>query len=242
MSAAHGGGGSGSSAAMGFGPRLFSRAMSWACLAVAAAMTVLAVGSMAMTMTLASGGLTACKSAGSGGVVFKFNCQKDRTTTTIAKVVHMPNGRTTTTVVAAPTPDMPGWTSMKLAALLGMAPPLLLAGALWPASRFFAGLAGGRTFQARTVRGLRDFAVLGVAFLLCDSFLEPLVNGVLRLFGGYGVYFSWPYTRYEGPAAHSTWVMSGSGLMEIVFAATLIAMVSVLARAAAISEDHAQIV
>jgi hypothetical protein len=234
--------GSGSSAALGLGPRLFSRAMSWACLAVAVAMTLFAVGSMAMTMALASGGLTRCASAGSGAVVFKFNCQNSTTTTTIKKVVHMPNGRTTETVVSALTPDMPGWTSMKLAAVLGMAPPLLLAAALWQASRFFAGLAGGRTLQASTARRLRDFALLGVAFLLCDSFLEPLTNGLLRLFGGYTIHLSWPYTRYESPAAHSTWVMSGSGLMEIVFAAVLVSMVSVLARAAAIAEDHEQIV
>jgi hypothetical protein len=222
------------------GMSLFNRAMSWTCLAVAALMLVVAGSVMWTTVATASGGAVSCGHRGEA--VGAQPCQSGGMTT-ISQVVYAPDGRVLSRRTLAATPaDMSRWSPGNVGALFGAAPPVLLALALWQAGRFFAGLGGGRVFQPPTVRRLRNFLVLGIAFLLSDSLLEPLVNGVLGLFGGYSVRFHWPFAMYSSPKGASAWALSGAGVMEVVFLAALIAMVSVLARAAAIAEDHAQIV
>lgn len=222
------------------GTRIFGRAMSWACLGLAALMLIVAGGVLRTTAATASSGSISC---GHGpGAIGAKPCP-DGGTTTISQVVYAPDGHVISRkALAATPPDMKRWSPGNVGSLFGAAPPLLLALALWQGSRFFAGLGGGQVFQGSTVRRLRDFSILGVAFLLSDVLLEPLVNAVLGLTSGYSVRFQWPFMVFSSKKGISAWALSGAGVMEVVFVAVLIAMVSVLARAAALAEDHAQIV
>jgi hypothetical protein len=222
-----------------FGARTFGRAMSWACLGLVVLMVVVAAGSVMADVTLASGGLTSCGPPIGAAAV--RTCPSGQITMT-SEVAYAPDGHVMSRkVLPAPPPNMTRWSTTTFGGLAWVVTPLLLAGALWQASRFFADLACGRVFQASTVRRLRNFSLLGVAFLLSDALLESLVNAVLGLFGHETVRFAWPF-MLSSPYVHGSWTLSGGLLLEIVFAAVLIAMVSVLARAAAIAEDHAQIV
>jgi hypothetical protein len=242
MSGAHARHGSGSSAAMGFGPRLFSRAMSWACLGLSALMVVVAASTGLTTVVEASGGFALCEHP-AGAVAAKPCPFGVTTTTTTFQVTYAADGHVIARkILATPPPNMMRWSPATVGSLAWVLTPLLLAGALWQGSRFFRDLALGRVFQASTVRRLRNFSMLGVAFLLSDALLQPAVNAVLRLFGRESVRFSWPFTVFDAPNGHNAWTLSGGLMMEIVFSAVLVAMVSVLARAAAIAEDHAQIV
>jgi hypothetical protein len=223
----------------GFGLRTFGRAMSWVCLGLSALLVVVAAGSVAADVTLASGGLTACGPPVGAAAV--RTCPSGSITMT-SQVVYAPDGHVISRkTLPGPPPDMTRWSPATFGGLAWIITPLLLAAALWQGSRFFADLARGRVLQASTVRRLRNFSMLGVAFLLSDALLESVVNAVLGLFSRQTVRFAWPF-MIRSPQAQAGWTLSGSLLLEIVFAAVLIAMVSVLARAAAIAEDHAQIV
>src|SRR5689334_17026457 len=204
---------------MPLGSRVFSRTMSWVCRALAAAMIVVAVGMMAPAIIVGSSGLMSCDKAAAAPRIpgVAVSCHTTTTYSTITKTVRTPDGHVSRTVLTGPPPPAPHGSPAGLAMFLGSAPPLLLALALWRASRFFATVADGGAFQAVAVRRLRDFCILGVGFLLCDALLEPLINAVLGLFGGYSIHVSWPYSSFGLPGA-PTWELSGSALMDVVFA------------------------
>jgi hypothetical protein len=224
----------------GLATQIFGRVMAWTCLALAILMIVAAAGGVKTTIAVSSGGLTACgQGAGSIGA---RPCVSGGMTM-ISQVLYAADGHVISRKPLASTPpDLRRWSPGNIASLFAAVPPLLLALALWQGSRFFAGLGSDRIFHAATVRRLRNFSILGVAFLLSDTLLEPLVNAALGLFGRESVRFQWPFMLFSSPHGHSAWALSGAGVMQIVFLGALIAMVSVLARAAKLAEDHAQIV
>lgn len=224
----------------GIGARMFGRAMSWACLGLAALMVLVAADAVATTVALRSGGLVACERP--LGAKAPKPCPLGATTTSFQEVYAADGRLISRKALAAAPPNMQRWTPAGVGSLAWSVTPLLLAAALWQGSRFFRDLARGQVFQAATVRRLRNFTLLGVAFLLSDALLQGLVNAVLGLFGPETIRFAWPFTMSDGPQGHSAWTLSGGLLMELVFVAVLVAMVSVLARAAALAEDHEQIV
>jgi hypothetical protein len=224
----------------GFAARTFGRAMSWACLGLAAFMVVVATAAVLANGAVISGGLASCERP--GATPAGRACPLGITTTSF-QVTYAADGHVIARrPLAAPPPNMVRWSPANIGSLVWSVTPLLLAGALWQGSGFFRGLARGQVFEASAVRRLRNFSMFGVAFLLSDALLESLVNAVLSLFGRESVRFSWPFAVLDAAHGHSAWSLSGGVLMEMVFAAVLVAMVSVLARAAAIAEDHAQIV
>ena len=87
-----------------------------------------------------------------------------------------------------------------------------------------------------TVRKLRNFSVLGVLFLALHPMAPDIAKAVLPPF------HIKPPTVTWGSSDSFGWHPTLGDVMKIVFAAVLVAMVSVLARAAALAEDHAQIV
>ena len=224
----------------GFATQIFGRVMAWTCVALTVLMIVAAAGGVKTTVAIASGGVAACGQG--GGPIGAKPCPSGGMTM-ISEVVYAPDGHVISRrPLAATPPNQRGWSAGNIASLFAAVPPVLLAVALRQGSRFFAGLGGGRMFHAATVRRLRNFSILGVAFLLSDTLLEPLVNAGLGLFGRESVRFQWPFMLFDSAKGRSEWALSGSGVMQVVFLAVLIAMVSVLARATAIVDDHAQIV
>ncbi len=211
------------------GARAFSRVMAWIC----SCLSVLVVAVVGLVV-LISGATLTCSSATananwSGKI--NFDCKKEPLTTT-STIQHLPDGRTVkhTTITNA---------SLGLKGLAGLvvplAPALMLGLAMWQAGRFFAQLSKGLAFHARTVARLRNFSILGVLLLGINP-LTSVLNAPIEKALDIGVTtLNWNFD-IQG------WHPTLPELMNIVFAATLIAMVSVLARAATIAEDHAQIV
>jgi hypothetical protein len=123
------------------------------------------------------------------------------------------------------------------------APFVALAAGLAEATACFVGMARGRFLARDTVRHLRNFAVLGLAFLVLFPNLHAIAYGADRLvdiaanfLGPRGV------TVYDDLANFNVQIRGLTDALTMVYALALAAIVAVMTKAAAIAEDHAQIV
>jgi len=222
------------------GAQMFSRLMAWICLALSATTACAVVGLVAVVVMLQTTDIIPCKAANLGKPPFQasFSCSvriTQQVTTTVTQATGGAAVRRTTTKTTTQSGPI-GFSPGDLALPLLVAPPLLLAAALWQAAGFFRQLFKGRAFSGLTVRLLRNFSVLGVLFLILNPMMPDMVKTMLQPFHIQPATIVWNSGDIFG------WKATASDLLNIVFAAVLVAMVSVLARAAAIAEDHAQIV
>jgi len=231
-----------SSGKIGFdGARAFSRLMTWICLtlSVTTACAVLAV--VALILIFDTSQIIPCSNVAIGRppIQANFTCgvtvpTKRVTETTLARANGRETSRHTTTTTTGRNPVRANPSDLALPLL--MTPPLLLAAALWQAGGFFRQLFKGWALSAVTVRRLRNFSVLGMLFLVLNPMMPDLAKAIMAPFHLQPATLTWGSSDIFG------WKATVSDLLNLIFAATLIAMVSVLARAAAIAEDHAQIV
>jgi hypothetical protein len=219
------------------GARMFSRLMIWVCLTTSVTITATVIALAAFLVIFETSNVIPCKNGGvtRPWVEAKFSCSTTVNTTVTTNTKGRPP-TTRTTSVTSEGAEARRLSPEDLAMPLRMTPPLLLAAALWQAAGFFRQLFRGHAFSAQTVRRLRNFSVLGVLFLILNPAMPAVVKAVFLPFHIEPAAFTW------GPIFILGWKANFSDLLNIVFAATLIAMVSVLARAAKIAEDHAQIV
>jgi hypothetical protein len=216
------------------GARAFSRAMTWICSSLSVILFAGLAGVVTIIVLVTDTTTIPCDSAGVHMIWpgdTHFDCHKDPSIQTV--IEHRANGRTTTRTTKPPAQLLGAKEVLGVA--LPLAPAAVLALALWQAGRFFAQLSKGRAFQARTVARLRNFSALGVLLLVLDP-LMPKISATIDKALNLGV------TVVAFTPDISGWRPTLPDLLNIAFAATLIAMVSVLARAAALAEDHAQIV
>lgn len=222
--------------------RVFSRLMTWICLTLSVSTTIVVASLAAFLLLYETTTVIPCQNTSVGAPPFqaKFTCRAATTTTrvtrtTVTQTADQPaKTETTTSTTTSSQPDR--WNPADLALPILLAPPLLLAAALWQAGGFFRQLFKGCALNATTVRRLRNFSVLGVLFLV----LSPMTPDIAR--ATMAPFHLQPPTLTWGPGDIFGWKATVSDVLNLVFAATLIAMVSVLARAAALAEDHAQIV
>jgi hypothetical protein len=124
-----------------------------------------------------------------------------------------------------------------------LTPFVALVVGLAEASACFVCMARRRFLGRGTVRHLRNFAVCGLAFVFLSPHLRALAYGLDYLVdmaaNALGPKNVTVYDRF----ADFTLATSGvSDVLTVIFALTLVVIASVMARAAAIAEDHAQIV
>jgi hypothetical protein len=217
------------------GARAFSRAMSWICSGLSIAMLLFLAGACLWMIVLSSSDFPSCSDnvKASSGPAQRFHCKQSPSKIVI--IQPRPDGTTVTTTTTY-------WEKKRfypivvLQAGLPLIPEALLALALWQAGRFFANLSKGRVLNAATVRRLRNFSLLGVVILVANPLIPVLGAAILKPVHREPV-------RYIFDVIHfGSWTPQFADYLNIIFATVLVAMVSVLARAAAIAEDHAQIV
>jgi hypothetical protein len=121
-----------------------------------------------------------------------------------------------------------GWQS-GLAVLAGMLPACAMAYGLFRARLCFLGFARGETFSLGTVRHLRGFAVGMFAAALGGLVSSPLVSMLLTL--------------GAPPGKRSLGLTIGSSeLLMLLFAGMVWQIAHVMTQAAALADEHAQIV
>jgi hypothetical protein len=121
-----------------------------------------------------------------------------------------------------------GWQS-GLAVLAGMLPACAMAYGLFRARLCFLGFARGETFSLGTVRHLRGFAVGMFAAALGGLVSSPLVSMLLTL--------------GAPPGKRSLGLTIGSSeLLMLLFAGLVWQIAHVMTQAAALADEHAQIV
>jgi hypothetical protein len=111
------------------------------------------------------------------------------------------------------------------------------------ASACFVGLARGRYFERTTVRQLRNFALGGLIFMLVfpnvNAIGDSIVGGVDMIVNalepkGVSVHHATGRTSFD--------IAGFAAALPVIYALTLSVIAWVMAKAAAIAEDHAQIV
>lgn len=144
------------------------------------------------------------------------------------------------------------WFNAAIRPVFWSVPVFLLAIGLVEAARCLNGLAGGRYFSAATVTHLRNFAICGLLYVL----LTPCMPAVASLFCNALIWINtllvkhWPPnhpftfslpTSFEADAFLGG-VKEFSGFLIGLYAFTLAVIASVMAKASAIVDDHAEII
>jgi len=144
------------------------------------------------------------------------------------------------------------WFNASIRPVFWSLPVFLLALGLVEASRCLKGLAAGRPFTADTVTHLRNFAIAGLLYVLLTPCMPVLASGfyaVVMPIEGWMVRTWSPHhtftfvmpTWFEASSAVGG-ITGFSGFLIGLYAFTLAVIATVMARASAIVEDHAEII
>jgi len=142
-------------------------------------------------------------------------------------------------------PDPIGATLGAISTLFGLVSLSILTFGLANASGCFINLARGRFFDRRTVRSLRNFAMGGLMFVLVFPNRDALGTAAVQVVDRVMNQLNPSVVVHHG-VGHDFFAIAPFGTISdaliIVYALTLTTMAAVMAKAATVAEDHAQIV
>ncbi len=185
-----------------------------------------------------------------------MNCPEltKKTGADLSKCAWLPHKPSADDIAAAnKAKQTPGnWFNAAIRPVFWSLPVFLLAIGLVEAARCLNGLAQGRYFSADTVTHLRNFAIAGLLYVL----LTPCMPAVANLFCNIVIWIdtlivrTWPphhpYTVSMPTSFEANAVVGGvrmfSGFLIGLYAFTLAIIATVMARASAVVEDHAEII
>ena len=144
------------------------------------------------------------------------------------------------------------WFKAAISPVFWSLPVFLLVMGLVEAARCLNGLAGGRYFHATTVTHLRNFAIAGLLYVILTPCMPALANGfshlvtwfdilIIRIWPPNEPYSSSVPTHFEANA-NILGIKVFCGFLILLYAFTLAVIATVMARASAIVDDHAEII